>query len=92
MIVESSCNTAEIISLDLDKMESSILEIVKNLKEGEERQLFCKDDFSNVLIKIINENFAHLPLKAKLLNHDENGVLIKIKYPKEGEGCCGCCS
>jgi hypothetical protein len=50
MIVESSCNTAEIISLDLDKMESSILEIVKNLKEGEERQLFCKDDFSNVLI------------------------------------------
>ncbi len=92
MIVESSCSTPEVISIELDKAESKIIDLVTNLQEGDEHLLFCKDDFSNILISVINEKFSHLPLKAKLMNQDEKGILIKIKYPKAGEGCCGCCS
>lgn len=93
MSLFGSCELSnDSIEINFENAETELHNIISELKEGEERHLTCKKDFSNSLIKVINTHFSHLPLKAKLLDESSNGILIKVKYPKAGEGCCGCCS
>lgn len=79
-------------TLQFETAENEIIKVITEMNEGDERHLFCAQDFSGILINIVNTQFAHLPLKAKLMSQNDEGLTIKVKYPRNGEGCCGCCS
>lgn len=82
----------EVINLNASKLNQEIESIISKIKEGDEVHLYCEVDFSTNLINVMNEKFAELPIKAKMLTKGDSGMTIKIKYPKAGEGCCGSCS
>lgn len=82
----------DLVKLNKAQIDQQLESIISNLKEGDELHLFCEVDFTSNLINLMNEKFAELPVKAKMMNQDESGMTIKVKYPKAGEGCCGSCS
>jgi uncharacterized protein (DUF2249 family) len=75
-----------------ENISATISEKVKALKEGDEIFLKANHDFSKMLIEVIQNEFFELPLKAKFMEEGPTNWTIKVKYPKAGEGCCGCCS
>lgn len=83
----------EIINLTPENLVAELDAIIGDLKEGDTKLLFCKNDFSDDLVNLMNQKYTNLPLKAKLLMQGDQGVQIKIVYPDaKGGGCCGCCS
>lgn len=88
---ESCCGLDNVVSLSKDTMKNSIEEKIKALAVGGEIHFKGDHDFSKTLIEVLNEHFSDLPLKARFMEEGPSNWIIKIKYPKEGEGCCGSC-
>lgn len=93
MLGESCCND-ELVTKCLTKENAQelLLTLIGKMNEGDENYFSADYDFSKELIETIQKNFAHLPLKAKFMEEGPKNFIIKVKYPKAGEGCCGCCS
>ncbi len=88
---QSCCSLDNVVNLSKESMKETLLEKIKTLCEGEEFHFKADHDFSRDLIEVLQENFYESPLKAKFLEEGPEQWIIKVKLPKEGEGCCGCC-
>lgn len=88
---DSCCSHDNVVLLSKDSMKQTLLEKIKSLSVGEEFHFKADHDFSRTLIEVLQENFYESPLKAKFLEEGPQHWIIKVKLPKEGEGCCGSC-
>ncbi len=78
--------------LNQDNLENQIVEIVSNLKKGDEVILSCENDFSETLVSVMNAKFSGSKIKAVILEKNANETIIQMKYPEKEEDCCGFCS
>ncbi len=93
MLGENCCNDGLITKALSKENASEVLHSqISKMNEGDENYFSADYDFSAQLIEMIQKNFANLPLKAKFMEEGPKNFVIKVKYPKAGEGCCGCCS
>lgn len=90
-IENQKTNPIEVTLSGKESVSQELTQLISAMKEGDVHILEANYDFSTDLIEVVKRNFSQLPLKANMIEEGPSRWKIKVKYPADGESCCGCC-